>query len=357
MKKTLKMAVAASVLTVPAFASGVPGQINTTLGNISNPLYLPAQNMFYSKLSNSVRLKVADDTDAQKLKHHDGDVEFPIIRIQEDMGYGITDRWAVHFGAQYTHDEDVDRTGLSMGRLGTTYRVLNTNDGWVWDLYGDLHLGGIGKMRGQYNMNFPDMSKGYFDYDNFSTGMWGFHAGTKFGRVWNNRLTTSGYVEILHEIGNDNNEIRLVGANTAAKGILVNPSVLTGMAIPAPNAISVELKSLTDVNAGLDAFYQLTDRWSVGGGFHYEHHGNNGVKEIKTDLGGLEALKPQFEKMLKNMHDGFDDYIITVSVANQVTEHAQVALFAEYVFDTAHSNSQNGTDLKAEAGVRVNVQF
>jgi len=57
------------------------------------------------------------------------------------------------------------------------------------------------------------------------------------------------------------------------------------------------------------------------------------------------------------MKDGFDEYIIGLSAAAQVTPHAQVALYGEYTFDTAHEKSQNGTDAKVEAGVRVNFTF
>ena len=35
----------------------------------------------------------------------------------------------------------------------------------------------------------------------------------------------------------------------------------------------------------------------------------------------------------------------------------QVAVYGEYTFDDANKMSQNGTDVKAELGVRLNVQF
>ena len=40
-----------------------------------------------------------------------------------------------------------------------------------------------------------------------------------------------------------------------------------------------------------------------------------------------------------------------------MTDITQVAVYGEYTFDTAHAQSQNGTDVKAELGVRLNVQF
>ena len=56
MKKTLKAAVALSVLTAPAYAA-----------NLENPLYMPKQGAVYSKTSAGVMYKVADDTNAMQL--------------------------------------------------------------------------------------------------------------------------------------------------------------------------------------------------------------------------------------------------------------------------------------------------
>ena len=83
-----------------------------------------------------------------------------------------------------------------------------------------------------------------------------------------------------------------------------------------------------------------------------------GIKKITTDVApALAGVKSALEQKLANMHDGFDDYVIGLSVARQFTDHAQVALYGEYTFDTAHPRSQNGTDAKVEAGVRVNFKF
>ncbi len=357
MKKSVKMAVAASMLAAPTMANA------SALKNMENPLYLPEHNTVYSKLSNGVMLKVADSSDAHRAKNHNGEMEFPILRIQEELGYGITDNWAVHFSAQYTHDNDIGRTGLSGGRLGTTYRVLNMNNGLIWDVYGDIHLGGLGEMRGQYNVtatshpldpSIPVLS-GVFDYDNYSDGMWGYHFGTKFGYKINNRLTTSVFAEILRTIGDDNNVIRVVGNSAKTFNGVSTATLLASR--DAPSTISVDLKSKTEYSTGINAFYQMSDRWSVGGWFKYYRHDDAGVKKIKTNLGGLEAMKSALEAKLANMKDGFEDYVVGLSVATQATERAQIVLYGEYTFDKSHENSQNGTDVKAEAGVRINFEF
>ena len=137
MKKSLKLAVAASVLATPAMAA-----------NLENPLYMPTAGEFYSKTSGGLMLKVADSSDAHKMKGHDGEVEFPIWRIQEDLGIGITDRIAIRGAFAYTHDADIDRKGMNHGRLGLIWRAVETSDDIVLDIYADAHLGGINKMRG-----------------------------------------------------------------------------------------------------------------------------------------------------------------------------------------------------------------
>lgn len=389
MKKSVKLAIAASVLATPAMADTVSVPYNTLNTNMENPLYMPGARVFYSKLSNGVMLKVADDSDAHKDKNHNGDVEFPIIRIQEEMGYGITDRWALHFSVQYTHDDDIGRTGLSAGRVGTTYRILNLYNGFVWDVYGDLHLGGIGEMRGQYNISGDadaaqkallanigsgttaaataagmaalSNASGVIDYDNYSNGMWGVHLGTKFGKVWNDRFTTSIFAEVLRTFGDDNSRIRLAGSNANLLSGIPGQNMSTAFILAsmgAPNEVTAEFKSTTEVSAGANVFYQLTSKWSTGAWFRYNHHADQGVEKITTKVApGLEAVKTALEDKLSDMNDGFDEYIIGLSVAHQFTEHAQVALYGEYTFDTAHARSQNGTDVKAEAGVRVNFKF
>ncbi len=327
MKKTLKMAVAASVLTVPAMAA-----------NLENPLYLPTAGEFYSKTGAGVMYKVTDDTAANKQKNHAGATEFPIWRVSEDLGIGITDRLAIRGSFAYTQADDIDRKGLNHGRAGLIYRALEFNDGTVFDIYADAHLGGVNKMRGSYNI----MSG--FKYDNYSNGRWGADVGVRFGKTWS-KLTTSAFVEVLQTFGNNNNVIDVANLGISVPGI--------------PSELSVNLKSTTEVNAGLNAFYQLTDRWSFGGGFKYNHHADNGVKGLATEISNAygQAFAKQLISSLADMNDGFDEFIVSLSVANQLTDNVQVALYGEYTFDTAHDNSQNGSDVKAEVGVRLNLAF
>ncbi len=355
MKKTLKAAVALSVLTAPAYAA-----------NLENPLYMPSQGSVYSKTSAGVMYKIADDTEAMVKKEHDGATEFPIWRLHEELGYGILDNLELYLKVGYTHDDDIARKGMHQGRAGLKYRAIDT-DGWVWDLYADAHLGGVSEMTGAYTANG-------FNYDNYSNGRWGFHVGTQVGKQVDN-FSFAGFIEALRTFGNDNNSIDVASmaalANTQATAT-ANALGYPGKITMLPDEISVDLKSTTEINAGLKAFYQLDDRWSFGAGFTYKHHSDNGVEGLATDLpvintgvAPLDAALSASQQstvndllaIVKDMEDGFDEYIIGLSAAYQMTDATQVAVYGEYTFDNSHSQSQNGTDVKAELGVRLNVQF
>lgn len=328
MKKTLKAAVALSVLSAPAYAA-----------NLENPLYMPSQGSVYSKTSAGVMYKVTDDTEAMVKKGHDGATEFPIWRLHEELGYGILDNLEAYAKFGYTHDGDIDRKGMHLGRAGLKYRALEMS-GYVWDLYADAQLGGISEMSGAYNALTG------FDYDNYSNGRWGFHVGTQFGKQFD-KFSVAAFAEVLRTFGNDNNSIDVSALAPLFGGLL-------------PDEISVDLKSTTEVNAGLKAFYQMDDKWSFGAGFTYKHHADNGVEGLATDVNPVLLTVPRFQGFLasvKDMDDGFDEYVLGLSAAYQMTDATQVALYGEYTFDSSHSQSQNGTDVKAELGVRLNVQF
>ena len=306
MKKTLKAAVALSVLAAPAYAA-----------NLENPLYMPKQGSVYSKTSAGVMYKIADDTAAMKAKDHDGATEFPIWRLHEELGYGILDNLEAYAKLGYTHDGDIDRKGMHLGRAGLKYRALEMS-GYVWDLYADAQLGGISEMSGAYTATG-------FDYDNYSNGRWGFHVGTQFGKQFE-KFSVAAFAEVLRTFGNDNNSIDVSALAPLFGGLL-------------PDEISVDLKSTTEVNAGLKAFYQMDDKWSFGAGFTYKHHADNGVEGLATDVNPVLLTVPQFQEFLasvKDMDDGFDEYVLGLSAAYQMTDTTQVAVYGEYTFDTAH---------------------
>ena len=63
-------------------------------------------------------------------------------------------------------------------------------------------------------------------------------------------------------------------------------------------------------------------------------------------------------KYLKEHKRGFYSELIMIGqVANHLSDKFQVALYREYTFDTAYDNSQIGSDVKAELGVRLQSAY
>lgn len=329
MKKILGVAVAAAAMTTTAMA-GV-----TT--NMENPLFIPSAGQFASKTGLGLMYKKADHTDAMKLKQHDGATEFPVWRFTEDFSYGITDRLNTYVSLGWTQNDDIGRKGMHRGRLGLDYRVIETFDDFAWDLYGEAYLSGVSPMKGAVKLTSGKVD---FKYDNFSNGRWGAVLGTKIGKTWSD-FTASLFAEYLQTFGNHNNKI--------------DTSALPAM-MGFPDEISVDLKSTKEITVGTNAFYQLNDAWSFGGGFRFVEHTDNGVKSIHTT--GINPMAAAgLLAQTKDMNDGWDEYILSAVVANQITDSFQLSLVGEYTFDHAHSNSQNGTDVKAEVVIRANVVF
>ncbi|MBQ9540621.1 MAG: hypothetical protein IJU89_04325 [Alphaproteobacteria bacterium] len=329
MKKTLKTVAiaAATMITTGAMAS--------VTKNMENPLYTPKSGEFYSKTGLGLMYKKSDHTNAMRNKGTAGDPEFPVYRATEDFGYGFSDSLTGYVSLGYTHNGDIDRRGMHRGRLGLNYRVIETLENFVWDIYGEGYLSGVSPMKGSYGADG-------FTYKNFSNGRWGAVFGTKVGKRWS-KLTTSVFFEYLQTFGNHNNEIDVTAI----------PMFTT------VDKIAVDLKSTNETTIGINAFYQTNDRWSFGGGFRFVEHSDNGVKSVHTKLNTPAEIGTA--KMLlaqtKDMDDGWHEYILSGVLANQVTDYLQLALVGEYTFDFSHPNSQNGTDVKMELGVRANVRF
>jgi len=339
MKKSLKrlIAVTASVVSTGALAS-----------NLENPLYMPQNREVYLKTGAGMMYKTIDDTQALKDKHIAGEHVFPVWRFTGDMGYGITDNLDVHGHFGYTKDGRNDRKGMHRGRIGLTYRVLEESDPFILDFYADGFLSGVTPMKGTLK---KIGSKFVFDFDNYSNGRWGIIGGTRFGKTWDD-FTLAAHAEYLQTFGNHNNKIA------------IDPT--TGLlALNFPEELAVDLKSTHETCAGIDAFYQLDETWSFGAGFEYYGHADNGVKSIHTKIPAApagyqpyqNAAKESLLDMTKDMDDGWEEYTVKASVANQITDDIQIALYAEYTFDSSHEKSQNGTDVKAELGVRMNARF
>ena len=348
MKKSLKclLVATASVVSGGAMAAS----------NIENPLYMPQNREVYLKTGAAIMYKTVEGTQATEAKNASGNLEFPVWRFTGDMGYGITDRLDVHGHFGYTKDGEIDRKGMHRGRIGLMFRALTEDYPVIWDLYTDAYLSGVTPMKGTYT------NRG-FNFANYSNGRWGAIFGTRFGKTWD-AFTLAAHVEYLQTFGNHNNKIAIDPTTTIRPGI---PVTMTMMGFP--DEISVDLKSTHETTAGFDAMYQINSKWSLGAGFEYIEHSDNGVKGIHTQLTNVnlpvapgvtittDDVVNGLLAATKDMDDGWDEYVIKTSVGYQMTDDIQFAGFFEYTLDDAHAQSQNATDCKMELGVRLNARF
>ncbi|MDR1696923.1 MAG: hypothetical protein LBR41_01740 [Rickettsiales bacterium] len=338
MSKTLKLAAAAAVFATPALAAPT---------NMENPLYMPTAGTIYSKTSAGYMFKITDDTRAQQDRNHHHQVESPIYRFHEELGIGITDNLTLAANLGYTLNDRQDRKGLHLGRLGLNYRIFEDASEIVWDVYADAHLGGVSAMTGTYDM-VPDANGIGFKYDNYGTGQYGVYVGTRVGKTWGD-VTGVLYTEVGHFFAGDNTEITVdAGPTSAAVG------GLTAVA---------KLKSFTDFTIGTKWSYEIDTDWTAGFGLAWKHHARHIVDSAKLTAGTAAAqptvdasgMAAEFAGM--DFQDSFNEFPVTLSIANQVSEYVQVALYGEYTFDNGHHGSQNTTDSKIEMGVRLNAQF
>ena len=391
MKKMLTSAVVMAALSTPAFA--------TT--NLENPLYMPTAGEAYAKVGAGLMYVETDDNMARKAKNHVNATEFPIYRASGDVGVGLTDFLTLRGSFGYTHNGDIDRQGLHNGRVGLNFRASEflPTDGWVWDVYMDAQLGGLSRMNADLIAANPEYRPLSFNYDNYSNGRWGVYAGTQLGKTWG-KFTGAAFVEVLRTFGNDNNKITLAPSGAqridqmvtmnvaetfpdphpfnAAAGV-IGDAFMAGL----PDSFNVETKSTWEYSAGLKSLYEIDSKWSIGAGFTYKHRAANTIKSVKADVDiaqivdelpvpvkmGLEGAGTTPEafaqalvdgvmgEFLGSMYDSVDEYIMSLAVAYQVNETMQVAVYGEYTFDDAGHLSQNGTDIKAEFGARLNVRF
>jgi opacity protein-like surface antigen len=399
MKKVLRSLVAVAVLAVAAFAA-----------NAENPLYAPAQLGFYSKTGFGWMYKKSDDNLAMKAKDWANETENPIPRISEDFGFGITNWLALRGAFGYTYDGDIDRSGMHQARLGLNFRVINSPaETVVWDIYADAFLGGVSKMKADLvKSNTKDTvifaeQPISFNYENYGNGRWGVWVGTQVGKTFD-KFTLSAFGEVERTFGNNNNEITIKESAVPVIGGLVHNSVKDGaIALGQAEAtaeflatrvagiytidlqnnkkFSVDTKSTWEYAAGLKTLYEINNDWSLGGAFNWKHRATNSIealnisisKEVDTNLENFfngigqpaliniinatsitEGVEKNFAGSMK---DGVDEFAISLLGSRQLTDNLQLTLYGEYTFDTAEEKAQLGTNRKAEAGLRLNLQF
>ena len=344
MKKTISAAALFAVLGAPAFA-------RTT--NIENPLFMPKAGQGYGSVGVGLMYKQADGSEAMADRGMAFAEEFPIWRGSGELGYGITDNLTVRGRVGYTNNTSIDRSGLSEGRIGMNYRIFDgaRTDGWIWDIHADAVLGGFSGLNASVvptPAGAPTRPIG-FDFDNYSNGRWGAWLGTQVGRTWG-KFTGAAFGEVQHTVGNRNSNITI---GNGVGGMFGQPTI-------DGESFSVLTGSTWEYHAGLRGFYELSDRWAFGGGFAWRTRAANFLHSVDTyglspqAAGVVTALAPG---LLGDMRDGMHEYIFSSTVAYQMTDSMQIAMYGEYTIDSAEARSQNGTDIKFEMGFRLNVLF
>jgi len=131
-----------------------------------------------------------------------------------------------------------------------------------------------------------------------------------------------------------------------------------------PKDFSVDTKSTWEYAAGLKTFYEISNDWSFGGAFNWKHRATNSIEALNiTNSSALpEDQKIQITEGVANtfkgsMKDGVDEFALSLVGSNQLTDNLQLTLYGEYTFDTAEEKAQLGTNMKAELGLKLNVQF
>jgi len=403
MKKVLNSFVAIVILTTAALAA-----------NVENPLYAPAQWVFYSKTGFSSMYKQSDANLAMKAKDWENEQEFPIWRIYEDLGFGLTDRFALRGAFGYTHDGAIGRSGPHNARLGLNYRAINEPaEAVVWDIYMDSWLGGISKMRAnliassEKTPNYPLT----FKYENYANGRWGMWFGTVLGRTFD-KVTVSVFGEYQITFGNNNNQIKIdesakpiIGqlvqqgvVNKAIAGVCaamsiksedcnknnpaynaiqnaamqalaaqgINPALVAGAYVAGlPKDFNVDTKGTSDYVAGLKTLYEINKDWSFGYGFTWRYRAANSVEALNITNSTTNLTEAQVNDITKgvadnfvgSMEDGVKEFTLTLLGSRKFTENLQLTLFGEYTYDIAEEKAQLGSDIRAEVGLRLSWQF
>jgi len=354
-----------------------------------NPLFAPKAGGFYSRTALGLLGKEVDGSPINALKGTDG-AKQTVTRIYEDMGYGITDRLSLQLSIAYSINSDADRNGMHQGRLGALFRILGEDAPLVWDIYGDVHLGGISTMEAELS-NTKNGTKGLaglasqfgLDYRNYTTGQWGAYIGARVGKR-SGRRTWAAFAEVCRKSAGSNSEIaindRLV-ANLGDLGDGRDTIVPLGAAVQPPGfpallppTFSVALRPTVDRNLGARFFYRINDAWSWGASYTYKYHADNEASSVLLDPlpGPDDPADPRFAlyqrqaaivQGLKNgftgsLKDGYDEHILNLSLARSLGARTQLVGYIESTSDSAFgANCQNTTASKVELGLRLSVKL
>ncbi len=326
MKKALYTMIAASVLSTPAIAKM----------DMENPLYIPQAGELYSKTSVGLGYRKTDGAQANQYINAQTQTQSNIVRITEQAGFGITDNLSVNGQISYEDNQRADKTGLSFDRLGLTYRLLETDNRIMADVYGGLELGGLIKQQ----TNFASYA---FTENSTSDGAYGFYLGARTGFQYC-RFTNMIFAEVTQNFGNSNNSL------------YVGDSIF-GMAF-GKDSTSLNTKSTTDFAAGIKTFYFLNPKWSLGAGFTYKYnHSYMAHNFDDAGLSGYEMLVEEAKILINDFQNNHNEYIFSAQATHNFATDMQLTLYTDFTIDSFNNNSTFGSEYDVELGVRYNVSF
>jgi len=171
------------------------------------------------------------------------------------------------------------------------------------------------------------------------------------GHKFENKVTFGLFSEFLYTLPGDNTKITTGGGTHVGP----YPAAILGL----PDSFSVNLKQTWDWNTGLNIGYDIAPTWTTNFGLTWKHHAGHTITKVGLTPSGPAApvVAALVKGLTTGMNDAFDEFVFGLSVAKNLTDNTQLALYAEYTADNGQWNSQNTTRFKGEIGARFNVQF
>ena len=145
-----------------------------------NPLYMPAQNHFYS----------VTDLSSHTGKDVAGDKQIENWKLGEEFGYGILDNLAVNVRTALAEEQSFDDYGMGDLGLKVTFRALDLG-AWKADVYGEYGIDG-----GSVFAHVKADDKTYWFDKDFTAYTW--MAGIRGGYT-TSLFTVAGRVEFAYE--------------------------------------------------------------------------------------------------------------------------------------------------------------
>ncbi len=279
----------------------------------SNPLYIPKANTFYSQSSvGSHDIQFQDGTSG------DGDM----YHVAQTIGYGATDRFSVSGQLAYTHNDDENRSGVSISNLTALYRALPSSGKSTMDLYGTFDFEGSRMYKGVYIND-------QFVPTNYSTGRHGIGAGFRTGKT-DGVNTLVGYGEVMYRYGKQKSRI-------------------TDLTYTSSD-FTAEYEDSIDWVLGIKTAYETT-KWAWNFDVSYRSYDATVVTDIDSADAGLRAA------VIGDQQDNYREWVFSLSGYYSLASNAQVGLYTNYINPNYEHKNYETVDYTLQYGLLLNIEF